>query len=402
MSTFRMPSLGADMEAGTLVEWLVAPGTAVKRGDVIAVVETQKGAIEIEVFEDGVFRESLVSIGDRLPVGAAMATISHSGEGEARLEPTEPAPAGGMAEIAATAPAPVAIERPAPTELERSPVARILVTPAARRLAQQSGIDLKGLHGTGPQGEIILADITAPMKISAVPAAAERAESGAQETMSGMRVAIAAAMARSKREIPHYYLAHTAVLTKADSWLSAYNADKEPAQRILLCALFIKAVTKAVKKYTEFNGFYSDGAFTAVSSVHAGVAINIRGGGLVAPAIHQVDQLALPELMEKMRDLVTRVRAGRFRGSELADPTITISSLGERGVETLYGVIYPPQVAIIGFGTPETGAVVEDGIVTARRIVRITLAGDHRVSDGHRGALFLNLIAELLQRPEAL
>src|SRR5690606_34598948 len=106
MSTFRMPSLGADMEAGTLVEWLVAPGTAVKRGDVIAVVETQKGAIEIEVFEDGVFRESLVSIGDRLPVGAAMATISHSGEGEARLEPTEPAPAGGMAEIAATAPAP--------------------------------------------------------------------------------------------------------------------------------------------------------------------------------------------------------------------------------------------------------------------------------------------------------
>ena len=410
MSTFRMPSLGADMEAGTLVEWLVEPGAAVRRGDVIAVVETQKGAIEIEVFEDGVFEESLVAVGDRLPVGAPMAMIAHPGEQKVPVARVESAPLQVAVEIIAAAPVPppaptaAVAEGPAeraPPEMVSPSGARLIATPAALRRAKQEGIDLANLRGTGPHGEIVLADVEVQKETVAVPAP-ESAKAAAQDAMSGMRAAIAAAMARSKREIPHYYLSHAAELTKADIWLSAYNADREPADRMLLGVLFIKAVAAAAKKYPEFNGYYSDGAFAPQSAVHAGVAINIRGGGLVAPAIHDADQLGLPSLMEKMRDLVARVRAGRFRGSELSDPTITISSLGERGVETLYGVIYPPQVAIVGFGTPATKAVAEGGAVAARRVVNITLAGDHRVSDGHRGALFLNAIGDLLQHPEVL
>lgn len=396
MSTFHMPSLGADMEAGTLVEWLVKPGAAVRHGDVIAVVETQKGAIEIEVFEDGIFEKSLAAIGDRLPVGAPMAVIVHPGE--AAVENPTP-PVAVAAETIATA---VAAPSPVPQAVPEVPAvpgipARRLVTPAARRLAEQSGIALAELHGSGPRGEIVLADVEARKG-----ARQEGEAAPAGQTMTGMRAAIAAAMARSKREIPHYYLAHTAELAKAETWLAAYNAGRDAASRMLLGALFVKAVAVAAKGYPEFNGQYQNGAFAPASAVHAGVAINLRGGGLVAPAIHDASRLPLPELMEKLKDLVARVRAGRFRGSELADPTITISSLGDRGVETLYGVIYPPQVAIVGFGTPATKAVVEDDHIVPRRVVSLSLAGDHRVSDGHRGALFLGTITDLLQRPEAL
>lgn len=398
MSTFHMPSLGADMEAGTLVEWLVKPGAAVRHGDVIAVVETQKGAIEIEVFEDGVFEMSLAAIGDRLPVGAPMAVIAHPGE--VAVEAPSPVSVKAAETIVAAVARP-----PIPQAVPVVPAApgitaRILATPAARRFAEQSGIALAELHGSGPRGEIVLADVEARKGREDTLRQGETASTG--QAMTGMRAAIAAAMARSKREIPHYYLAHTAELTKAETWLAAYNAGRDPASRLLLGAFFVKAVAVAAKSYPEFNGHYLNGAFAPASAVHAGVAINIRGGGLAAPAIHDVDRMPLPELMEKLKDLVARVRAGRFRGSELADPTITISSLGDRGVETLYGVIYPPQVAIVGFGTPATKAVVEDDHIVPRRVVSLSLAGDHRVSDGHRGALFLGTITDLLQRPEAL
>jgi pyruvate dehydrogenase E2 component (dihydrolipoamide acetyltransferase) len=217
-----------------------------------------------------------------------------------------------------------------------------------------------------------------------------------------MRAAIGAAMARAKREIPHYYLAHTIDVTAAETFIAKRNEGREPIDRLLLGALFVKAVSRVAKKYPEFNGHFLDGAFKPSPAVHVGVAINIRATGLVAPAIHDSDQQGLDRLMASMRDLTTRVRAGRFRASELADGTITVSSLGERGVEALYGIIYPPQVAIVGFGTPAWRAWARDGMVGPRRVVSMTLAGDHRVSDGHRGALFLSAIEDLLSNPETL
>jgi pyruvate dehydrogenase E2 component (dihydrolipoamide acetyltransferase) len=217
-----------------------------------------------------------------------------------------------------------------------------------------------------------------------------------------MRAAIAAAMSRSKREIPHYYLSDTVDLSATSAWLSQRNAERPPESRMLMGALFVKSVAIAIAGYPEFNGRYEGGGFQASSAAHVGVAIALRGGGLAAPAIHDAADLDLDTLMARMRDLVGRVRNGRFRSSEIADPTITVSSLGDRGVEALYGIIYPPQVAIVGFGRVAERPWAEDGSVTARPVVTVTLAADHRVSDGHRGALFLAEIGRLLQAPEAL
>ena len=387
MARFLMPSLGADMEAGTLIEWMVEPGRTVRRGDAIAVVETDKGAIEIQVFEDGVLERTLVDIGATVPVGTPLAEIGVAG-GAPTIPLAARTPESRLAESAS----PVGNGRPA--EPQR---ARIQASPAARRLAEKIGIDLEKLSGSGPGGAIVLADV-----VDRSVAAEAPTPFAAPSAPGGMREAIAAAMSRAKREIPHYYLAHTIELTAADAWLDHHNAARDPAERVLLGALFIKAVALAAQQYPEFNGHFVDGRFTPAPAVHAGLAINIRGVGLVAPAIHDAEQLDVDALMAATRDLVTRVRAGRFRSSELADPTITVSSLGERGVEIVYGVIYPPQVAIVGFGTPVTRAWVTDGMVGPRRTVSVSLAGDHRVSDGHRGALFLGAIARHLLEPERL
>jgi pyruvate dehydrogenase E2 component (dihydrolipoamide acetyltransferase) len=255
---------------------------------------------------------------------------------------------------------------------------------------------LAKVRGTGSGGAVQLADI------EAVAAARTEAPRPAGFDFSQMRAAIAAAMSRSKREIPHYYLTDTVDVQAASQWVAQVNAERTPDARLLLGALFVKATALAARAYPEFSGHFEAGAFRQSPSIHVGVAIAIRGGGLVAPAVHDTADLDLDALMAGMRDLTARVRAGRFRSSEIADPTITVSSLGDRGVEGLFGVIYPPQVAIVGFGKAAERAWVVEGQVVARTVVTITLAADHRVSDGHRGALFLADIGRRLQQPEAL
>jgi len=402
---FRMPSLGADMEAGTLVEWLIKPGDVVKRGQVVAVVETQKGAIEIETFQAGRIDKVLVDLHSKVPVGTPLALILAEGE-------EKPA-------VATAVPPPAAVAPTAAPSLERPPMAparpvspvrpRVApgtqVSPAARRLAQERGIDLSTITGSGPDGAITYVDVergAAEVVAPSVPVAPAERKRAPTLDLGAMRVAIAAAMARSKREIPHYYLEHQVEVTACERWLAEKNATLPPEGRLLFGALPIKAVALAIRRFPAFNGFYRDNKFDPSPAVHVGVAISIRGGGLAAPALHDVDQLPLDELMRQMRDLIQRTRAGRIRGSEMSDPTITVSSLGERGVETLYGIIYPPQVAIIGIGKAVVRPWVIDGAIGPRSVITMTLSGDHRVTDGHAGALFLAEIGKLLQEPEKL
>jgi pyruvate dehydrogenase E2 component (dihydrolipoamide acetyltransferase) len=218
-----------------------------------------------------------------------------------------------------------------------------------------------------------------------------------------MRKAIAAAMSRSKREIPHYYLSQTIPMQRASEWLAAENARRPITGRLLMAVLQLKAVALALKDFPDLNGFYRDGAHQPASAVHAGVAISLRQGGLVAPAIHDVAELTLDELMKALADLVKRARAGSLRSSEMSDPTITVTNLGEGGAETVFPIIYPPQVAIVGFGTiaPRPWVAPDGGLHVAPTVVA-SVGADHRVSDGHRGALFLAAIARLLQEPEKL
>ena len=376
MAEFRMPSLGADMEAGTLVEWLKQPGDAVHRGDIVAVVETDKGAIEVEIFMAGRMGKQLVAPGTRVPVGAPLAII----EGAAEVAPKAPAP-----KIKAPAAKPAPAKKPPPQTGLRA-------SPAARKRAAERGIDLATLKGSGPDGAIVLADVE---KVGAAP------RKGLD--LDKMRRAIAAAMAKSKREIPHYYLSTTIDMARAQAWLAETNAARPPEQRLLMAALTLKAVALALHRYPKFNGFYAEpDGFMPSAAIHIGSAIAIRGGGLASPAIHDCDKLGADEMMARLRDLAARAREGRLRSSELSDTTITVSSLGERGVESLYGVIYPPQVAIIGFGRIVEKPAAVDGRLVVRPQMIATLAADHRVTDGHLGSRFLNEIAALLQEPAKL
>ncbi|WP_324827718.1 dihydrolipoamide acetyltransferase family protein [Qipengyuania zhejiangensis] len=389
MGAFTMPSLGAGMEAGTLVEWLKQPGDEIVQGDIIAVVETDKGAIEVEVFETGTLEKLLVEPGSRVPVGTPLATIRGAGEDGLLPEPVSDAPPPPKAPPVAVPVEPAQrTSAAAPQQDSAAPA-----SPAARTLARDEGIDLATVSGSGPGGAIQLADVEAALtgKI------AQKAAPG-----GSMRRAIAAAMARSKREIPHYYLTQPVDCLAAQTWLEAYNSNHSPGERLLLGALQLKAVALALQEYPEFNGFHDGSNFVPSRSIHAGLAISIRGGGLAAPAIHDTDKLSLADLMVRMRAVVERVRKGRFLSSEVSDPTVTVSSLGERGVETLLPIIYPPQVAIIGFGSPDLRPWAVGDAVAVRPIMIVSLGADHRVSDGHRGALLLRRIQELLQEPAKL
>lgn len=391
MADFTMPALGADMETGKVVQWRVAPGARVKPGDVVAVVETHKGAIDVECFLDGVI-DDLAPLGEDLPVGAVLARVRGVDEAATPAAPASRPPA------AAAQPTPPQAGTPASgaaTSQEAAP--RIKLSPAARRRAQQLGLDAQTLQGSGTDGAVTLADVERAAAAPQPLAAARRGFDPAQ-----MRRAIAAAMARSKREIPHYYLTSTIDFAAASAWLAAYNRERDPTERLLPATLLLKATAKALTEVPQFNGFHENGAYRAGPGIHVGWAIALRGGGLVAPAIHDADRKSLPELMLALRDLVQRARAGGLRSSELTDPTITVTSLGERGAESVLGVIYPPQVAIVGFGRVVERAWVVDGQVVARALVAATLAADHRASDGHLGGQFLLAIDRALQAPEGL
>jgi len=391
-----MPSLGADMEAGILVEWLVKPGDWVKRGDIVAVVETQKGAIEIEIYQPGQVEKFLVDLHSRVLVGTPLALIRTADEAKAPAVAAPP-----TAPVVAPMPplAPAAQAAPIPPPVGPGVGARKPASPAARRLAKERGINLSAITGSGPAGAITSTDVEHYLAAAPPPTEKKRA---LWLDPAAMRAAIAAAMARSKREIPHYYLEHQIDVTPCEHLLAKRNATLPPDSRLLIGALALKAVATALHRFPSFNGFYRDSKFEPSKAVHVGVAIAIRGGGLAAPALHNTDQLSLEDLMSGMRDLVQRTRAGRIRSSEISDPTITVSSLGERGVDALYGIIYPPQVAIVGFGKVMMRPWVVDGAIGPRSVVTMTLAGDHRVTDGHAGALFLAEIGKLLQEPEKL
>jgi pyruvate dehydrogenase E2 component (dihydrolipoamide acetyltransferase) len=407
MSLFTMPSLGADMEEGKLVEWLVKPGDHVSRGDVIAVVETQKGAIEIEIFEASVIGALLAEPGQTLPVGAPLARLGPADEAEAGAPPAAPGPPRAI---------PKALESPAPPPAKRpaaEPVApvlaaasgAVLASPAARVRASELGIALDAMTGSGPGGAVLLSDVESRAQAGpapdAEPARDDRPTGKLGLDMAEMRRAIAGAMVRAKREIPHYYLSHEIDLQAAQDRLAALNADRTPDRRVLMGAVLVHATVKGLAKVPELNGRFEAEPYAPSPPVHCGLAVAMRGGGLIAPAILDAQAMSLDAIMEAMRDIVARTRTGRLRNSEITKGTITVSSLGESGVDALLGVIYPPQVALVGFGSPRLRPMVKDGSVQSRLAVTVTLAADHRISDGRRGALFLAAVDHLLQEPES-
>jgi pyruvate dehydrogenase E2 component (dihydrolipoamide acetyltransferase) len=429
VAEFVMPSLGADMEDAILVTWLVKPGDLIERGQVIAEIETQKGVIEIEAFDSGVLTEIRIPEGRQVPVGTVLAVIGAEG-----AAPTIPSAPEVITMEPAPTPGPPA--EPAPAAVTPSPPTHVRISPVARKLAEELGVDLHAVTGTGPGGAIQRDDVQhaadtaraaappappaapapappsppsptvpappAPATTPAPPGALPAPAAVAEKQRLAMRDAIARAMARSKRDIPHYYLGQEIDFKRAQEWLEAENLKRPVPERIVYATLLLKASALAAREVPEMNGFWVDGAFQPSEAVHVGVAISLRQGGLVAPAIHHTDLQSLDELMRALRDLVMRARTGKLRGSEMSDPTITVTNLGEQGVSVVHGIIYPPQVALVGFGAIVERPWAVSGMLGVRPIMTATIAADHRASDGHRGGLFLNAVNRLLQDPEKL
>lgn len=410
MPDFLMPSLGADMVGATLIEWKVKAGDTVKRGDIIAEIETEKGDIDVEVYEDGVVEKIVAQPGDKLPVGALLAVISYAGETPAMAPAAEPAarPAAPAPEAVPLAPPPAA-------------GGRLRASPLARRIARELGLELREIRGSGPFGAIKRADVEAAAshRGTTTPLPAPEPVAEAQKTVTTpapippaaaekagfaerMRSAIAAAMAKSNREIPHYYLETQIDMRQAHAWLEATNRERSVKERLLPAVLPLKAVALALADVPELNGFWLDERHQPQEGIHIGFAIALRQGGLLTPAIHHVDLLSLEQLMAHLADLSLRARQGKLRLSEMTDATVTLTSLGDRGVEKVFGVIYPPQLACVGLGKVMEKPWAENGALSVRPVMTATLAGDHRATDGRTGARFLEALNEHLQHPEGL
>jgi pyruvate dehydrogenase E2 component (dihydrolipoamide acetyltransferase) len=381
MIEFLMPSLGADMEAGTLAEWLVKPGDQVKRGDIIAVVDTQKGLIDIEVFDAGTISELLIKENEKVPVGTIMALITSDKETSIKKE--EPK-----------------AEKKIEKEIQKMPVAEmphiIKASPLAKRIAAEKGIDLTAVKGTGEEGAITKDDVERAITEKVAPM--EEKKTGITENI---RMAVAAAMSKSNREIPHYYLETKVDMSKALTWLSEANKERTVKQRLLPVVLLIKATAKALTEVPDLNAYWDNG-LQKKDDINIGFVISLRTGGVMIPAIHAADKKSPDELMISLNDIIPRARAMKLRSSELSESTFTITSLGDGNAETVYGIIYPPQVGLVGFGSITEQPWAEMGMLDVRPVMHITLSADHRATDGATGSHFLMLIKNYLKKPELL
>jgi len=380
MSTFVMPSLGADMESAVLMEWKVKEGESVSKGDIIAEVETSKGVIEIEVFEDGVIEKLLVKEETDCAVGTPLAVIRSK---EQEVEEKE------SQEFKIDESPQKVLEPEEKKTDEKVFKQRIKISPAARKKAKELGVELSEVQGD--KKEIHLRDIeseTVPKK--------------SEHPASGMRQAIAKAMSLSNAQIPHYYLSSSINMSPALKWLEEVNRNRAIQERILPAALLIQAVVYALKEVPELNGFWRNDALEISKEINPGIAIALRKEGLITPAILNAHELNLDGTMKSLSNLIERTRSGKLRNSEITEQTITITNLGDLGAESVFGVIYPPQVALVGFGRIMNAPWAEGDTLSVRKVLQATIAGDHRATDGRIGGKFLDKLNQILQIPQEL
>jgi len=405
-----MPQMGADMTEGTLLRWLKDVGDPVERGDILAEIETDKATIELEAYDSGTLIKRVASEGDIVPVGDVIALLGDASEAVPDVERKPPAetparravePEAKQAAMSPTAPA------AAPT---REPGDRVRISPVARKMASEAGIDPSALQGSGPDGRILRRDIEAAMSAGSPAAApdsrrepprAPRTESAAAEGLSKMRQAIARRMTLSKQTQPHYYLTLDIDMTPAMAFREQFNASATDEQRVSINDLVVKACAIALERHPKFNAEFSEEGLVHHDRVNVCIGVALDDG-LIAPALLDCQSKSLGRIAVESKDLINRAKTGSLKADEYSDGTFTITNLGAFGVETLIGIINPPQAAILGVGSVMPQAVVRDGQVAVRQVMKVALSADHRVSDGAEGARFIKEIQALLEGPAAL
>ena len=407
ISEVVMPQMGSDMTEGTIVRWVKNEGDPVERGEIIAEIETDKANVEIEAFESGVFRKVLVGEGETVSIGTVIAVIASPEEDLSQYEgvavAAKPAVAAAAAPAAEAKPAqaPAQAAAPAPTN------GRVRASPVARKLAQEKGIDLAQLRGSGPDGRIVRRDVEAaiergPAGLAPAPVATPGAPGEVRVVpMSRIRQTIARRMAQSKREAPHYYITLDIDMTEAERIRRQLNEAVDGYPHVSVNDLIVKASAIALARHPIFNTWFVEGEVRQHQAINVCIAIALEEG-LIAPAILDCQSKTLAQIAEASRSLAERARSGALKAEEYSGGTFTISNLGMYDIESLIAIIQPPQTAILGVGSVRETPVVRDGQVTVAQLMKVALSADHRVTDGALGAQFLNEIRRFLESPAAL
>ena len=386
-----MPALELAQETGTVVRWLKAEGDAVRRGEPLLEIETDKVTVEVEAPADGTLGALQAAEGEEVPVGRPVAFVL--APGEAAPEPVgATAGAAGTtlatAAPAATAAAPLVAEPPVGPPAGR----RQLASPKARRIAVERGIDIGTLRGSGASGAVLAADVEA--------AAAPSAGASAFEAVGTVWRVMAERTTRSWQTVPHFTLRRSVDASRLQSWRAAAQA-KPDGERITHTDLLVRVAAEALRRHPRVNASWHDGTIAPGERVNVAIAVALDGG-LIAPVIHDADRLELPAIAARRLELVESGRTGRLRPEDVAGGTFTISNLGMYGVDSFDAIVNAPQAAILAVGRIADRVVPIDGRPAVRPELELSVSFDHRVVDGVRGAEFLDTLASLVEEPAGL
>lgn len=402
MQTIIMPKMGDAMEEGTLVRWLKSEGDAVREGEPIAEIATDKATVEIEAPSAGVLRGIRVQEGAIVPVNTPLAYILQ--EGESLPSASEGATASASAPAETPAPAPVATPTPAPAP--RNGEERILASPLARKIAAEHGIDLAQVKGTGPKGRIVERDVLAfveSQKAAApvaapTPAPAPVAAEERVESLNRLRQITAQRTTEAHQTIPHFYLTMEIDMENALALRAQLNQLDE-SLRVSVNDLIVKACAVALEKHPVVNARYQDGQLVHPDGIHIGIAVAVEQGLLVA-VLRRCEGKSLRRIAQESQTLIQKARDGKLLPDEMTGNTFTVSNLGMFGIEQFTAIINPPASAILAVGaTKRTPVVNDDGSITSRQRMKVTLSCDHRVIDGAVGAQFLQTLKQMLENP---
>jgi pyruvate dehydrogenase E2 component (dihydrolipoamide acetyltransferase) len=429
-TNITMPQMGFDMTEGTIASWLKNEGDKVSKGEAIAEVETDKTTIQIEAFANGVLAKIVVKAGEKTPVGEVIGIIADPGES------VSPPAAPAAAPVAAPAAPVAAASTPVAAAVQAAPVAaangRVFATPVAKRMAQENGIDLQRIQGSGPEGRVVKADVEAflagrgaapaavaapvavaaavvtpavPAATPAVPVAAPAAaapQSTGKKPFSRMRQTIAQRMTQAKSTVPHYYVSMQVEMDAAMALRTQINESlKADGVKVSVNDMVVKAVAGALRRYPNFNATFVGDGIEMREQINIGIAVAMDGG-LIVITLRDADKKTLKQIGSEVPQVANRVRDGKGQPGDMGGQTFTTSNLGMYGVDEVIPIINMPDAAILGIGAAAQSAVVRDGQVVIRSMMKLTLAGDHRVTDGAEGAQFLGEIKRLLENPWGL
>lgn len=389
-----MPSLGFDMTEGQLARWLKNEGDPVGKGQAIAEIETEKATVEIEAAVSGILARIIVHAGETVPVGTLIGVIAEAGEEVTAVSAPSPSP---PAPPAPPPPAPVheAGEGAAPSE------ARVKASPVARKMAEEAGLDLSGVKGTGPGGRVVERDVQAAIATGSAPAppgVPAGPAPGAAVPLNRMRKTIARRMTESKAAAPHFYITVEINMEDAMKMREQLNVLAPETERISVNDLIVAAAARTLARFPALNASYREGNLEMHSQVNIGIVVALEDG-LIPPVVRDADKKPLKRIAAESRALTERARTNKLRSDDLGDGTFTVSNLGMFDVDEFIAIINPPEAAILAVGAVTRRPVAVAGEVRIASLMKTTLSVDHRVADGAQAGRFMQEFKKLLENP---